>query len=222
MEPIRRIWELVLDIIFPPLCVVCRRYTDHDRWSFICDKCLSTIVPERYPRTKNGKAVWCVADYREETVRRLIHSLKYRNNSAIAGLLGEMLAERLKGAGSDVRNTVIVPIPLHKRKKHQRGYNQAELIADVIGGHLGIPVIHDAVSRIRPNKPQSGMADHGERISNVRGIFAPGPDIALITGKTVIVVDDILTSGATMSEVTRILWKNGARKCVRAAVAVAA
>ncbi|MDD4930995.1 MAG: ComF family protein [Candidatus Colwellbacteria bacterium] len=221
METVRRIWAAILDVIFPPLCVSCRKYIDGDKWNFICDRCLEKIITERYPRIINGKNVSAVADYRDPVIRQLIHCLKYRNMESISKLLGEMLAERLKHIVIEAESTIIVPIPLHKRKERQRGYNQAELIAIVAGKSLCLPVASESILRIRPNNPQSEIPDLKEKAANVKGIFGPGPDIKAVLGKNVVIMDDILTSGATMAEVVKILKKGGAKKCIRAVIAMA-
>jgi ComF family protein len=154
-------------------------------------------------------------------LREVIHGLKYEGRRTLAAPLGELMgtrgAEVLRGA------ELAVPVPLHWRRQHARGFNQAEDLAR----HLGLPVVR-ALRRVRPTPPQSGLTAAGRR-RNLRGAFAPprrhrvgrrehDPRIA---GACVVIVDDVSTTGATLEECARVLKRGGARE-VRALTAARA
>jgi ComF family protein len=102
----------------------------------------------------------------------------------------------------------VVPVPLHRRRARERGFNQADILARVVGKRLHRPVLRRAVARVRPTPPQAGKAR--DRVRNVRGAFAVR-DPARIEGRSLLLVDDVLTTGATVNECAKVLMKAGAR-----------
>jgi ComF family protein len=148
----------------------------------------------------------------EGVLRQLIHGLKYEGRRTLAAPLGEMMRARgtevLQGAD------LAVPVPLHWRRQHTRGFNQAEDLAR----HLGLPVVR-ALRRVRPTSPQSGLSATGRR-RNLRGAFAPPRRGWLgrrrhdprIRGVCVVVVDDVSTTGTTLDACAQVLREGGARE----------
>ena len=134
-------------------------------------------------------------------VAGLIHALKYGGRLALARTLGEALAQAVSG---DV--DAIVPMPLARGRLAERGFNQALEIARVVAAHTGIPLLRDAVRKVVETPPQAALP-WKERARNVRRAFACDADLA---GMRVAVVDDVLTTGATLGELARTLKSAGA------------
>lgn len=132
----------------------------------------------------------------------IVERFKYRGDADLAVYMGKITADLMctKGFFSDIE--CIVPLPLHKNRKKKRGYNQAEKIADGIFLKTGLPVF-DVLERIVDNKSQTNLSA-GERIQNVAGIFRL-KNINSCEGKHVLLVDDILTTGATMMAAAEVL-----------------
>lgn len=135
----------------------------------------------------------------------LIGRLKFHRRLSHARLLGALLAERLAG---DARPEALVPMPLHRRRWRERGYNQAAEIAIEAGRRLGLPVWHAAARRVRATPPQAELPA-ARRRANVRGAFAAG---ARVAERHVAIVDDVATTGHTAAELARTLLAAGARR----------
>jgi ComF family protein len=141
-------------------------------------------------------------------VREAIHAFKFGGRRGLADPLGDLLAglglSALPGAGPDL----LVPVPLHRRRERERGYNQALLVARRLERAWGVPVAADALVRLTATAPQADL-DARARRRNVRGAFGVvrAPAIA---GRHIVLVDDVLTTGATASECARILSRAGA------------
>lgn len=159
----------------------------------------------------------------ESGLRELIHLLKYNQVRPAANVLGRMLAEAIEDlqplfAGNEV---LVVPVPLHARKLRQRGFNQSELIARA-GLKLRAPdrqfeLNAKALERRRETKSQIGLSRH-QRRENIRGAFVVA-EPAEVTGREALVVDDVFTTGTTVSECARVLRRAGASKVYVATVA---
>lgn len=130
--------------------------------------------------------------------RKLLHKLKYANKPNIGVVLGQLLGNELAKADGYRDVELIIPVPLHIRRERKRGYNQSEKIAGGVGLSTGKPVRTDVVYRRQYNETQTKKTRE-ERWSNVSGIFAVHPKAAaLIAGKHILLVDDVLTTGSTL------------------------
>jgi ComF family protein len=136
--------------------------------------------------------------FHDGPLREAIHALKYEGRRQVAGPLGEMLARYLQDWGTDV--DVVVPIPLHRARHRQRGFNQADLLARHCAGLLQLPYLPRALARKRATRPQVGLTME-ERRSNVSGAFTPGRQgtAARLAGKHVLLIDDVTTTGSTLN-----------------------
>jgi ComF family protein len=156
----------------------------------------------------------------EGGLRDLIHLLKYDRVRPAAGVLGRMLAEVIQGFGSEFRFAVVIPVPLHRSKLRQRGFNQAEEIARAALKNLDrscLTLASGALERRRPTDSQTGLTDH-QRQQNVRGAFrVTSPE--QIARQDVLLVDDVFTTGATVSECARVLRRAGADRVFVATIA---
>jgi ComF family protein len=149
-------------------------------------------------------AAYCYASY-EGTLRELIHLFKYGRVATLSAPLGRRLAGALPREG---RFDVIVPMPMHWLRRWRRGFNQAELLAREIGKRTCLPVA-GAVKRTRATAPQAGLSN-AKRRKNVAAAFAPGRQAGAISGKRVLLVDDVMTTGSTASACAAVLKKAGA------------
>jgi ComF family protein len=143
---------------------------------------------------------------------------KYEGAQELAELLAGEIAAFLQFYAIRLpRSSILVPIPLHRSRLAERGFNQAELLAEGIGKRLGIQVAHP-LRRAKRTEQQVEMSSPKERRSNVAGAFAIR-DVDAVRGRTIILVDDVSTSGATMTEAARVIRENEARSVWGIAVA---
>jgi ComF family protein len=159
----------------------------------------------------------------ESELRELIHLLKYGGVQPAAKVLGRMLAGAIASIAPEfaVETIAVIPVPLHRLKLRQRGFNQAELIAraavKIAGFNHRLCLYPRALVRKRETISQTGLTRH-ERRANLRGAFAVAQPEA-VQGREVLLVDDVYTTGATLSECTRVLRRTGATKVWVATVA---
>jgi ComF family protein len=196
-------WEH-LDLITPPYCRICGRpfgaFEPSSEEGGRCEECL-----RRRPRFEYARA----AALYKETVREAIHAFKFHGKRAIAKPLGDLMALAGEKAGLAESTDCLVPVPLHPRREVERGFNQSSLLARRLGRKWQRPVIEGALRRARTTRPQTEL-EAGERRKNVRGAFALRR-LELIAGRRVLLIDDVLTTGATVSECARVLLEGGAR-----------
>jgi ComF family protein len=192
--------ERVLDEIFPPLCVGCRRI---GRW--ICDRCwprVAWIGPnEQLPVPYGVDAVVAVAEH-EGAAREAVHALKFGERHAISAMMGRLMAEAVLPYGIDT----VAPVPLHPARRRERGYDQAALLAGHIAKSIGKPCRKNLLRRVRKTRQQVSL-DGIHRQENVRGAFTACEQVE---GETVLLVDDVLTTGATMSAAAEAARSGGA------------
>lgn len=219
LEQVSRAGQSLLDLIYPPRCPGCGRMG-----VVFCDRCrarVELIVPPVCRRCgcalpqdglcdrcralpSNLDGILALAVF-ADPLRQAIHALKYENNTTLAAPLGSMMVE-LWQRGSVPQADLILPVPLHTRRQAERGYNQSRLLARVLGRGVGVPVDEYILTRQRPTLPQVGL-DVVERQQNVEGAFACRGDVR---GKTLVVVDDVCTTGATLEACAAALRAGGA------------
>ena len=197
----------LLDIIFPRRCYVCGELLSAQEQD-ICLNCLDALPKvEPHVAEEIEKIFWGKIEIERATsfmyyhkgspYNNIIHALKYRGRPWIGKRFAHLAATELKDSGFFDGIDAIVPVPLSRKKRHARGYNQCDYIADGISQATGIPVIRDVLERSISNDTQTEK-NRDERWENVKGIFTlKKPD--LLDGKHVLIVDDILTTGATLA-----------------------
>lgn len=136
-------------------------------------------------------------------LQHLLHGLKYRYRSEIGAYLGHRLATDLRAAGRGGDLDLIIPVPLHPSKQAARGYNQSMVIAMAMGRELGVPVSDGILRRVRHTESQTSKTRQ-ERADNMAGAFSV-PDPQAISGKHILIVDDVLTTGATIEACAQTL-----------------
>jgi ComF family protein len=142
-------------------------------------------------------------------LRRAVHRLKYGHKTCLGELLGRLLADLVRDDATLCRAEVVVPVPLHETRRRTRGFNQAEVLARGLAGASGRPLFCHTLLKIRRTPPQTGLSRPLRR-ENLRGAFAVG-DPGLLRGRHVLLVDDVLTTGATATECSRELLSAGAK-----------
>ena len=198
-----------------PICAACRAPLDEPTRGAVCPACWSAVTPltplgccSLPPAIALATAI---GPY-EGALRAIVHALKYDARPTLA----RHLAVRMRDAGRDVLTgaDVVVPVPLHRSRERTRGFNQARELAR----HLGMPVA-GALARTRKTAPQADLPA-ARRTANVRGAFTWRPEVP-VDGAIVVVVDDVMTTGATLSACAAPLLDAGARE-VRALTAARA
>lgn len=221
------------ELLFPPLCFICEKLLGPNE-EIVCAACLSGIRPvgktdQHYQETLSrlageGAVSGLIAGcYFEEggPLQSIVHQLKYSGMTSLGVLLGRRLGERVKDelAGEEIRG--IVPVPLHFSKKRERGYNQSEFICKGMATVLGVPVEARLVMRRVYTQSQTTLS-RDERALNVAGAFALRRHAERkIRDATVLLVDDVLTTGSTMRECAGVLVDAGAGKVIACALALA-
>lgn len=187
----------------PPSCIVCGKLSPGNNRIPPGRTCLS--CQEESPLY----AFLSPLSYGEVIVRALIHGLKYDRIRSLDSVLARILAEYIGVYRlSFPEGSVIFPIPLHPSRKRTRGFNQSESIAKVLGASLGILVRDDILAKIKSTTPQIAFSRE-ERLRNVNGTFGVRMPEA-VKGKTILLLDDVKTTGATLEEAARVLKNAGA------------
>ncbi len=199
----------ISDLLWPMVCLGCGR---HD--TRLCQQCLhgtdepSPLVPRPFPSVDRLLAA---GSMRSPVLARAVWHLKYRNAPDLAVTLGDQLASAAASAGLlPARNTIVVPVPLHPSRLRERGYNQAGLLAARLASTALLPVHPQILMRSRRTTSQVTTNDRAERLANMVGAFAC-TDPALVRGRSIFLVDDVCTTGATLSACANVLRKAGAR-----------
>jgi len=221
----------LVDFFYPPLCLSCRKLL-LDAQRHVCHECWGSIQLvhpklELYQETRNklcasGTVDELVAAFvfeKEGAYQHIVHALKYSDCQSLGVELGKRVGHVMNVWG--VTGDYLVPIPLHRRKLRERGYNQAELIAGGMSEVTGIPVRTDLVRRKKFTQTQT-MLSLEERKKNMDDAFeVRASELREIKGKTFILIDDIITTGATIESCGHELRAAGATKIIAASSALA-
>ena len=210
----------LVSLIYPFSCLNCGELvTGSGDRAPLCEKCrdiINYITDDNlYKNTdfKNITGFFSLGFY-EGVLRNLLTNLKYNKKTKIVRFLAEETAKRLCRQFSVPpisEYDIILPVPLHINKLQERGFNQSELLAIDISKFLKIPVVCDVVARIKETLPQNKLKIE-ERFSNLENAFKINDKkVYLISDKNVIIIDDILTTGATVESMAQLLKKFGAR-----------
>lgn len=206
--------KFILDIIFPIECLGCGR---EEEW--LCINCFKKIMPNtRVIHGKNLDKVITLYSYDNEVIKKLIHGLKYKFMEDLALPLGALLSKELKKLEEQIgKPDFIAPIPLHKKRLLERGFNQAELLALKISECFGWPVEKNVIMRSRLTASQVDLDEAGRK-ENMKDAFSV-TDLAKVLNQKIILIDDVFTTGATMEECARVLKNVGAREVLGLALA---
>jgi len=229
-----RFFDDVLDVAYPPVCFCCDTFIERKK-ALVCDSCWNRAVQFDYPfcancrevLEKNPSCPQCSGEYSlpvfalghfTEPLNEIIHRFKYYGYKKLAddlaGRILDMYLNQLKWLKIDT----IVPIPLHSYREKNRGFNQAALLTDIIGRGLGVRVDRNSLVRIKRTRDQTRLNPR-QREENVKGAFRVMNDS--LANIRVMIVDDVITTGATIREAHKMIDKADAKVVAYCVTAVA-
>ena len=207
--------EFILDLLFPIRCLGCGQERE-----FICSTCFEEIPLNKEPPLISQEptlaGLMVASDYDYPLVKQAIHRYKYDFVKDLAKPLGQLMIKKLTATlyrkGTPF---ILIPVPLHKKRLRWRGFNQAELLAEVISQEIKIPLISNLLVRARHDLPQVQIKSSQERKENIKQAFRinktrtalakQGLPLSDLSNKTIILIDDISTTGATLEECASVL-----------------
>jgi ComF family protein len=199
----KRLTIIGLDLVFPPRCAGCGQI-DTD-WCANCQQEIDQLTLTEKIEAKTPLQAVAAAGWHMDKLREAVQALKYENAQAVAKPLGEKLAQCLHQQNWTI--DMIVPVPLHTKRLAERGYNQAQLLAEVVTSISGIRCEPSALQRVRETQSQVTVSG-AERLVNIKGAFAA--DRQLVDGQSVLIIDDVYTTGSTLSACGEALISAGA------------
>ncbi|PIR45575.1 MAG: hypothetical protein COV09_00695 [Candidatus Vogelbacteria bacterium CG10_big_fil_rev_8_21_14_0_10_50_13] len=207
----------LLDILFPRRCFAC-----HAVGRYFCPECGANLARAG----SNELGHLAAFDYDQSAIKKAIWKLKYSGITSLADELGALLAEHLLEEMTELalyagrERVLVVPVPLSRARRRKRGYNQSALLARALVKRVPDKLEYrdDLILKIKDTPPQVAMRSRAARLANLRGAFkAPRPE--LLTGRAVLIIDDVITTGATLSEMAKTLKTAGADPILTAALA---
>jgi ComF family protein len=220
----------ILDFFLPKYCAGCNKKLNAGEPQ-VCNDCLGDILTADYNRLESEydrkfKSTGYVQDLfslfvfeSEGTLQNIIHSFKYGKRFHIGILLGKKLAQSILDKINSWQIDLIVPVPLHHLKKAERGFNQSDFIVRGLSDSLKIPYSDKVIKRIRFTESQTKL-DLEERGQNVSDAFKVKQK-KIIADKNILIVDDVITTGATINECAKALMENGASNIYACSLAIA-
>ena len=205
-------------LLFPPKCILCKKLL-YGEDGYLCKNCRENAPKFRTHKIKlSFLAQWTGLWYYKENVRLSILRYKFYGKRSYAAGFGKLLAEKLREEGWQDTD-VLTWVPISRQRKFRRGYDQTELFAKVTAEELGLELI-PTLKKIRNAKPQSAAGNAAHRKANILGAYTV-IDPELVRGKRVLLLDDIVTTGATASECAKMLLAAHAKEVKLATLAVA-
>ncbi len=214
-----KLLNAILDVIFPSYCASC-----HKKGTDLCLGCLS-----RCSESERDRAKWIfpLYDYRHPTIKKSIWLLKYKNRKGLAKTFAEALYGRIMEELSELsiienfREPVLVPIPLSRKRYKERGFNQAELICQElvkIDANKNFELKKGVLTRIKDSIHQARIENRKDRLKNIIGAFAV-LQIEKVKSRNIILIDDVTTTGGTLTEARKVLKNAGANKVIAFTIA---
>jgi ComF family protein len=198
MWTIPNLYKKLGDMLFPPACYLCKQ-----QGSTLCDSCFKSL-----PCATDSPApyIFSFLSYRDTNVKKLIHAGKYYHQRHLLQELVHRTISTHPHVLEHADTAICIPVPMHPMRKLIRGYNQAEIIADILAAHYHIPYLPKILRRTKLTARQVRKTTKQERERNQRGSFSIVGDVY---NKHIILVDDITTTGATLHELRKILLDQG-------------
>ncbi len=192
--------EFILDFLFPIKCGVCGKIG-----KYICEDCLKNINKFQVENNEDSKIFFAYCY--DDIIRKLLINYKFNDSSYLCKTFAECIIKNKNAYNFLIKYDIIIPVPLHWKRKMERGYNQVELIAKALVKCMNNKLeiknnILKKITNIAPQSEQSGSS----RINNVKGVYNVENGIQ-ITGKRILIMDDIYTTGSTCSECKKMLMK---------------
>jgi ComF family protein len=221
----------LIDIIYPKTCEACGEPLLGGE-KLICTQCLISLprtnshresdklIHRRFwGKTEVSHAIAYVRFSKKSKVQHLLHQLKYKNKPELGVFLGELYGQDLKAAGFDKNIDLIIGVPLHIQKEKQRGYNQANCIAEGLSKSLEVPYDTTSAKKVISTETQT-KKNRFERFMNVKDAFEI-TDKEKLKDKRIAIVDDVLTTGATIEAFAKTLLENGCAEVSVITIAIA-
>jgi ComF family protein len=212
--------NFLLNLILPKFCFGCKK-----EGTYLCEDCLATIEIFKEHKKFSHKILddlFVATDYSHPILKKMIFSFKYE---PFAKELAKDLANLIKihflllDKKFDFSDFIFLPVPLSKRRLKWRGFNHAQEIAKELSEFFGAKILENVLIKVKETRPQVTLPEK-ERKENLKGVFkVKNPD--LIFGKKVVLVDDVFTTGTTLSEAGKVLKKAGAKKVIGMVIAIA-
>ncbi len=219
--------EYFLRLLFPQRCIGCDTLLPINSTRYLCRDCQKNLPILPYcrfnnPVGENAGEIYSAFDY-EGGIRKAIHHLKFNDTPGNAKTLVDLsypkLAKYFTGELSREKNyDIIVPVPIHIRRRQERGYNQSELLARVLSKRTEIPVCTGILVKRRNTPPQSSLT-RGERYKNLTDAFHV-KNTDLVMQKRILLVDDVMTTGSTLEQCGKVLVEAGAARVDAFVIAV--
>lgn len=213
-----------LRLFFPPRCIFCSTILEFDKTIEICDSCYEKIPfsgPGYLPSNKEDKiscnGIICACSYKG-IVKEALKRYKFKGKASYCRAFAKLLTDKVKKEAGNKKFDIIVSVPLHRKKERLRGYNQSELISRLLSRQTGIKNYPNILSRVRDTSGQSLISSKKDRYENIKNAFSV-TDSKIVEGKSVILVDDIVTTGFTISECARVLMEAGASEVIAVVIA---
>jgi ComF family protein len=228
-----RVAAAAIDFVFPPCCLACRKAVEAQ--GGLCPSCWSAVrfierpfcerlgtpfavdlgaeglvSPEAIANPPVYDRARAVARFEDGPARQLVHRLKYGDRLELAHAMGAWMVR----AGDELLTEadVVMPVPLHRARLARRRFNQAALLARVVAERTGLPADVRSLERVKPTPPQVGLS-RSQRAANMQGAFRVDAEARFaVDEKAVVLVDDVMTSGATINAAARALLRAGARR----------
>ena len=216
----------LLAFIFPPRCIFCGTLLSPSVNLEVCGSCyekipfLSDDASGVFNQTLLNSCcddIICVCEY-SGIIKESLKRFKFYNKASYHRTFARLLADKVKKMTKSRNFDIIVSVPLYKDKERARGYNQARLISKLLSRYTGMKEHSQLLSRVRDTGSQSLIHARDQRYKNIKDAFKVN-DIDGVKGKSLIIVDDILTTGFTIGECSRVLKEAGAREIVAAVIA---
>lgn len=208
----------IKELILPKQCFFCKKYG-----TLLCDDCQELLEISPIHRTQNNTRylsdIYAACSYENKYAKKMIISMKYDPFwKELANPLAKLISDHLKLSEQnlDFKKFIIIPIPLSPKRLRWRGFNQSQIIASTLGKEWLIPVASQCLSRVRETQIQAGLK-LGQRQENVKGAFVCAKNIPM-KNKNVLLIDDVVTTRATMEECARVLKNSGVQQVIGVAV----
>lgn len=201
----------LFNFIYPVACEICQtKIPPESGCAGLCQDCLKqmTLLKPTNPAKHNGVNIWAACVY-DGIAKECIHLFKYKERLGLSTLLGRIMSNFVNLYLEPAKFDIITPVPLHRSRLMQRGFNQAELLAKNTARGVGLPFYSNVLKRVKPTLAQAGLSKT-KRFANLRGAFKIN-DGRLVDGRNILLIDDIFTTGSTIGECARALFKAKAR-----------
>jgi len=232
LDNIKKIGLIVANILAPKTCLYCKEDQKYDYDSFLCQKCFKNLKKIEFPycqkcgkELKSGGAFCfnCKNDKKkkyfsfsrsvfefEPVLREVIHIFKYKGYKKVGFWLGKLMSEELEKYKEYNDFDLILPVPISKRKRSERGFNQSEILAKIISENSNKNILLEYVIKIRDTNSQVGLNKEMREINLKDSFKCVSP--FQVKNKRIIIIDDVATTLATLNEVSKVLIESGAKE----------